>query len=125
MEWVETTAKTVEEARELALDRLGVDEQEAEFEVVERARPGLFGRMRGEARVRARVQPTQPRPKVERRDRKRVGGKGRSGGRAAAAPSDAPAAAAELPRRARHGDAVGAACRSTRAEACAPTRPWP
>ena len=26
MEWVETTAKTVDEAKELALDKLGVDE---------------------------------------------------------------------------------------------------
>ena len=32
--------------------------------------PGLFGRVRGEARVRARVRPTQPRAKVERRDRR-------------------------------------------------------
>jgi spoIIIJ-associated protein len=71
MEWVETTAKTLEEAKELALDQLGVDEADAEFEVLEEPRPGLFGRVRGEARVRARVKPTRPRPKVERRDRKR------------------------------------------------------
>jgi spoIIIJ-associated protein len=74
MEWVETTGKTVEEAKDAALDQLGVDEQDAEFEVVEEPRTGLFGRTRGEARVRARVRPTQPRPKVERRDRR-----GRSG----------------------------------------------
>ena len=30
MEWVETTGKSVEEARNLALDRLGVAEDEAE-----------------------------------------------------------------------------------------------
>ena len=71
MEWVETTARTVEEAKELALDRLGVHEEDAEFDVLEEPRPGLFGRLRGEARVRARVRPTQPRPKTERRDRKR------------------------------------------------------
>ena len=69
VEWVETTGKTVEEAKDAALDQLGVDEQDAEFEVVEEPRAGLFGRTRGEARVRARVRPTQPRPKVERRDR--------------------------------------------------------
>lgn len=74
MEWVETTAKTVEEAKELALDQLGVDESDAEFEVLEEPRPGLFGRTRGEARVRARVRPSSPRPKVERRDRRRKGG---------------------------------------------------
>ena len=70
MEWVETTGKTVEEAKDAALDQLGVDEQDAEFEVVEEPKTGLFGRTRGEARVRARVRPTQPRPKVERRDRR-------------------------------------------------------
>jgi spoIIIJ-associated protein len=75
MEWVETTARTVEEAKDLALDQLGVDETDAEFEIVEEPRPGLFGRMRGEARVRARVRPTRPRPKVERRDRRKRGGK--------------------------------------------------
>ena len=35
MEWVETVAKTLAEARELALDRLGVGEEDAEFEVLE------------------------------------------------------------------------------------------
>ena len=71
MEWVETTGKTVEEAKEAALDQLGVHEDDAEVEVLESPRVGLFGRMRGEARVRARVRPTRPRPKNDRRDRKR------------------------------------------------------
>src|SRR5947209_17609196 len=69
MEWVVTNAKSVEEAKEAALDELGVDEVDAEFEVLEEPRQGLFGRQRGEARVRARVRPTSPRPKVERRGR--------------------------------------------------------
>jgi spoIIIJ-associated protein len=68
MEWVELTARTVQEAKEQALDRLGVAEDEAEFEILEEPRPGLFGRLRGQARVRARVKPSQPRGKVERRD---------------------------------------------------------
>lgn len=67
MEWVEVTARTVEEAKEAALDQLGVDEVDAEFEVLEAPKGGLFGRLRSEARVRARVSPTTPRPKVERR----------------------------------------------------------
>jgi spoIIIJ-associated protein len=71
VEWVETTGRTVEDAKEAALDQLGVDERDAEFEVVEEPRTGLFGRVRGEARVRARVRPMAPRPKVERRDRRR------------------------------------------------------
>lgn len=71
MEWVETTGKSVEEAVDAALDQLGVGEDDAEVEVLEEPKPGLFGRMRGEARVRVRVRPTQPRPKEDRRDRRR------------------------------------------------------
>lgn len=71
MEWVETTGRTLEEAKEAALDQLGVDEVDAEFEVLEQPKSGLFGRMRGEARVRARVRPTAPRSKEDRRDRRR------------------------------------------------------
>jgi spoIIIJ-associated protein len=76
VEWVETTGRTVEEAKDAALDQLGVDEVDAEFEVLAEPKSGLFGRLRQEARVRARVQPKAPRPKQERRDRKR---RGRSG----------------------------------------------
>ena len=71
MEWVETTAKTVDEAKEKALDQLGVAMEDAEFDVLDEPKPGLFGRLRGEARVRARVRPTQARQKVDRRDRRR------------------------------------------------------
>lgn len=67
MEWVETTAKTVDDAKNAALDQLGVAADEAEFEVVEEPKQGLFGRTRGEARVRARVKPAQLRQKNERR----------------------------------------------------------
>ena len=76
MEWVETTGRTVEEAKELALDQLGVDEVDAEFEVLEEPKLGLFGRLRSEARVRARVRPQAPPPKQERRERR-----GRGAGR--------------------------------------------
>ena len=78
MEWVEVTARTVDEAKNLALDQLGVDTEDAEFEILEEPRPGLFGRTRGQARVRARIRPTRPRAKAERRDRRRPGGKKRS-----------------------------------------------
>lgn len=78
MEWVEVTGKTIEEAKEIALDQLGVDESEAEFQVLDEPRGGLFGRLRSEARVRARVAPTAPRPKAERGDRRRP--RRRSGG---------------------------------------------
>ena len=67
MEWVETTAKTIEEAREAALDQLGVGADEAEFDVLEEPKPGLFNRTRGQARLRARVKPSPVRAKPERR----------------------------------------------------------
>lgn len=71
MQWIETTGQSVEEAKEVALDQLGVDEIDAEFEVLEEPKPGLFGRTRGEARVRARVRPATPRAKTERDRRPR------------------------------------------------------
>lgn len=71
MEWVEFRATTVELAKESALDALHIDESEAEFEILEEPRKGIFGRMKGEARVRARISPVVPRPKVERRDKRR------------------------------------------------------
>ncbi|HWJ63895.1 MAG TPA: RNA-binding cell elongation regulator Jag/EloR [Acidimicrobiales bacterium] len=98
MQWVETTGRTIEDAKEAALDQLGIDESEAEFEVIEEPKTGLFGRPRGEARIRARVVPKAPRPKQERRPRRQKGGgKDRSSNEAAApvAVDDAPAAAGE------------------------------
>jgi spoIIIJ-associated protein len=80
VEWVVTTGRTVSEAVESALDKLGVDEQDAEIEVVQEPQKGLFGRLRAEAQIRARVRPTSPRPKVDRRDRRR-GERGRDGDR--------------------------------------------
>jgi spoIIIJ-associated protein len=81
MEWVETTGRTVAEAKDKALDQLGVDEVDAEFEVLEEPKTGLFGRLRSEARVRARVRPTRPRAKEDRRDKRR---RQRDGGEKAA-----------------------------------------
>ena len=76
MEWVEVAGKTIAEAIELALDQLGVAVGDAEVIVVTEPKTGLFGRMRVEARVRARVRPVGARPKRERsRDRNR-GAKG-------------------------------------------------
>ena len=90
MEWVETTGKTIDEARELALDQLGVDASEAEFETLEEPKSGLFGRTRGVARVRARVSPLTPRPKQERRRRTKKGGESGDGSENTDAPrSDA------------------------------------
>lgn len=73
MEWVETTGKTLDDAKDRALAELGVDETEAEIEVLEEPRMGLFGKVRAEARVRARVRPSTPRAREDRRDKKRRG----------------------------------------------------
>jgi len=110
MEWVVVTAKTVDAAKELALDQLAVAADDAEFEVLEEPRPGLFGRLRGEARVRARVRPAAVRPKRDRRERskrERTGkGEGRGSKQVATVTAasegeagDAPAPRAERTRR--------------------------
>jgi spoIIIJ-associated protein len=83
VEWVEASGKSLAEAKESALDMLGVAEDDAEFDVLSEPKAGLFGRLRGEARVKARVRPVAPPPKRTRRqrpDRKREGGgRARSG----------------------------------------------
>jgi len=66
MEWITTTAKTLPDAIDLALDNLGVDESEAEIVVVEEPKQGFFGRPRGVAKVEARVKPKPVRNKFER-----------------------------------------------------------
>ena len=67
MDWVETTGKSIDEATERALAHLGVRRDDAEIEIIEEPKAGLFGRVRGEARVRARVRPSGQRPKRSRR----------------------------------------------------------
>ena len=88
MEWVVTTGKTVEQAKERALDQLGIAADEAEFETISAPKKGLFGMVRGEAQIRARVRPVQPRAKKDnrrgrdgggKRGGKRRGGQGQSG----------------------------------------------
>jgi spoIIIJ-associated protein len=108
MEWVERTDRTVEAAKDFLLDQLGVDEDEAEFEVLEEPKPGLFGRVRGQARVRARVAPQTPRAKEDRnrrRARPKTADRGPStpkekAPRPAAEKPSAPAAQAEAEPRA-------------------------
>jgi spoIIIJ-associated protein len=48
---------------------LGVAEDDAEFIILSEPKAGLFGRVRGEARVQARVRPVAPPPKRGRRQR--------------------------------------------------------
>jgi len=86
MDWIEVTARTVDDAKELALDRLGVVEDELEFEVVDEARKGLFGIARSDARIRARVKPLSREKPNDRKRRRRPNerssrGGGQGGGR--------------------------------------------
>lgn len=104
MEWVETTGRTIEEAKEAALDELGVDEQDAEFQILEEPKLGLFGRIRSEGRVRARVRPTTPRAKEDRRDRRR---RTRAASAASAADGTADGAAETRPPATTGSGAVG------------------
>ena len=111
MEWVETTGKTIEEAKNAALDELGIAADEAEFEVLDEPRPGLFGRTRGEGRVRARIKPAQVRPKQERRRRSSSKDKAKatasdadtSADTSADAPSDPPA---EAPKKSKNDESA-------------------
>lgn len=87
MEWIEVTGKTLEQARERALDELGVHESELQFEVIDEPRQGLFGRIgHVDARIRARVKPISREKPGERRRRGKAGpdsrgGRGGRGGR--------------------------------------------
>lgn len=70
MEWIVTEARTVADAKEMALDQLGVDEREAEFEILVEPQRGLLGLGRANAQIRARVMPRVETP-PERRGRSR------------------------------------------------------
>src|SRR5688500_11687192 len=85
MEWVETTGRSVAEARDAARDELGVDDDEVEYEVVEEPKSGLFGKR--DARIRARVKPMSREKPGDRRRRgaRREGGRRESGGGVAVA----------------------------------------
>jgi spoIIIJ-associated protein len=71
VEWVVTTAATVDAARELALDELGVDAKEAEFDTVQEPSKGFIGIGAKPARVRARVTPQAQTSKQNARPRRR------------------------------------------------------
>lgn len=102
MEWVETTGETLEEAKLAALEQLGIAEDDAEFEIIDEPKQGLFGRTRGEARVRARVRPTTPRGKTERRPRRDSRSRNEGSDRRERAPkADKPAREPREPREPR------------------------
>jgi spoIIIJ-associated protein len=85
MEWIEVTGRTVDEAKERALDELGVHESELEFELIDDARTGFLRIGRSDARIRARIKPlSREKPADKRRRRRQEGrsdGDGSSGSR--------------------------------------------
>jgi spoIIIJ-associated protein len=88
MEWVETTGRTIAEALDAALDELGVDEDDVEYEVLEEPSSGFLGRLgSSDGRIRARVKPISREKPGERQRRNRRGssrprnGGGSGGGR--------------------------------------------
>jgi len=66
VEWIETTGTSIDEAKDLALDRLGVAEDELEIQVLTEPSSAMFGLKKTEARLRARVRPISPQIKTER-----------------------------------------------------------
>jgi len=66
VEWIETTGISIDEAKDLALDRLGVAEDELEIQVLTEPSSAMFGLKKTEARLRARVRPISPQVKPER-----------------------------------------------------------
>ena len=76
MEWVETTGRTIAEALDTALDELGCDEDDVEYEVVAEPKSGFLRLGSSDARIRARVKPISREKPGERQRRK--GGRGGS-----------------------------------------------
>ena len=81
MDWITTSGRTLHEAKSNALDQLGIVADEAEFDVVNDVEKGLFGRVKNDARIRARVKPRQIPEKDERSNRRRNSGSKGGGGR--------------------------------------------
>lgn len=77
MDWITTSGRSLDEAKSHALDQLGIVADEAEFDIVNDVDKGLFGRIKSEAKIRARVRPKQPLEKDDRR-RRSGGNRGRA-----------------------------------------------
>lgn len=79
MEWVERVGDSIAEATESALEALGVHEDDAEIDVLNDVKVGLFNRVKEKARVRVRVKPAAPRAKDDKRRRRGRSGSGADG----------------------------------------------
>lgn len=114
VEWVETTGKSVEEALAVALEQLGVDQDEVDYEVLEQAKTGLFGRVRNDARIRARIRPSKPRAKEDRKDKRSSAAS--SPASTGASSTSSPAEAAPKSKRAPRAAKAVAAAAATESE---------
>jgi len=80
MNWITTSGRSLDEAKSHALDQLGIVADEAEFDIVNDVEKGLFGRIKTEAKVRARVKPRQPAASEDRNGGGRRRGRNRNRG---------------------------------------------
>jgi len=78
MDWITTSGGSLDEAKSHALDQLGIVADEAEFDIINDVEKSFFGRVKTEAKVRARVRPKQPSVKEDRNSGRRRSGGGRS-----------------------------------------------
>lgn len=53
------TAKTIDEAKAMAVSEFGTDESKITFNVIEEPKKGLFGKIKGEAKVEAEYEPSK------------------------------------------------------------------
>ena len=119
MEWIEVTGRTVDEAKERALDELGVHESELEFELIDEARSGFLGRIgRSDARIRARIKPLSREKPADKRRRRRTEGRSEGG-------ESSGANRGRRPRPGRPASAGAGASTSSPAAASAPTETRP
>lgn len=114
MEWIVMTAPTVDEARDRALDALSVAAEDAEIEVLAVPTRSHWGLRHHGARVRVRVRPTGPPPRVgehrrDRRQRRRSGGGNRNAKRRQGAGQSQNSGGRSSRRRSRSGRRGGAA----------------
>ncbi|MDO8682338.1 MAG: RNA-binding cell elongation regulator Jag/EloR [Armatimonadota bacterium] len=65
MRTVETTGKTIEEAKQLAAEELGVPMDQIEFEILDEGAKSFLGLSRGQARVKATTTAERSEPAIE------------------------------------------------------------
>lgn len=115
MEWVETTGRTIAEALDAALDELGVDEEDVEYEVLEEPKSGFLGRLgSSEGRIRARVKPISRDKPGERQRRNRRGSSRPRGGGGSGNGSNGGASGSNSGGSARQGSGEGTSSSSSR-----------